>query len=41
MAEFAYNNAKNTTIGYTTYELNYGYHFWMLYKKEVDPRSQF
>lgn len=26
MAEFTYNNPKNTNIGYTLFELNYGYH---------------
>ena len=40
MAEFAYNNAKNASTGYTLFELNYGYHPWMSYKEEVDPRSK-
>ena len=40
MTEFAYNNSKNTSTGYTPFELNCGYHPWMLYKEEVDPRSQ-
>ena len=40
MAEFAYNNAKNASTGHTPFELNCGYHPWMLYKKDVDPRSQ-
>ena len=26
IAEFAYNNTKNTSIGYTHFELKYGYH---------------
>ena len=26
MAELAYNNAKNASIGHTLFELNYGYH---------------
>ena len=26
MAEFAYNNAKNTSTGYTPFELNSGFH---------------
>ena len=39
MAKFAYNNDKNASTGYTTFELNYGYHPWMLYKEEVDLRS--
>ena len=41
MAEFTYNNVKNTGIGYTLFELNYGYHPWILYKEKVNPRSQF
>ena len=40
MAEFAYNNAKNTSIGHIPFELNYGYHPQTLYKEEVDFRSQ-
>ena len=38
MAEFAYNNAKNATIGHTPFELNCGYHVWMLYEEEIDSR---
>ena len=40
MAEFAYNNAKNTSIGHTPFELNCGYHLWMSYKEDVNPHSQ-
>ena len=40
MAEFAYNNAKNASTGHTPFELNYGYHPRVLYKEDVDPRSQ-
>ena len=40
MAEFTYNNSKNTSTGHIPYELNCGYHPQMSYKKEVDPRSQ-
>ena len=40
MAEFAYNNAKNASIGHTPFELNCGYNPWMLYEKDVDPHSQ-
>ena len=40
MAEFAYNNAKNTSIGYTPFELNCGYYLRMSYEEDVDPRSQ-
>ena len=40
IAEFAYNNSKNTSTGHTPFELNYGYHPRILYKEEVDPRFQ-
>ena len=40
MAEFAYNNTKNSSTGHTSFELNYTYHPRMLYKEDVDPRSQ-
>ena len=42
MAEFAYNNAKNASTGYTPFELNCGYHFCVSYEKEeiLDPRSK-
>ena len=40
MAEFAYNNAKNASTGYTFFELNCDYHFWMLYKDNVDLCSK-
>ena len=40
MAEFAYNNAKNANSGHTLFELNCGYHPWMTYKDDVDPRSK-
>ena len=41
MAEFAYNNAKNAGTARTPFELNCGYHPWIFYKEDVDPRSQF
>ena len=40
MAEFAYNNAKNTSIGYMPFKLNCGYHLQMLYEKKVNSRSK-
>ena len=40
MAEFAYNNAKNASTGYIPFELNCGYHLWVSYGKNLDPRSQ-
>ena len=39
MAEFAYNNAKNTSTGHTAFELNCQYHPRVFYEKEPDPRS--
>ena len=40
IAEFAYNNAKNTSSGHTPFKLNCGYHSQMSYKKDVEPRSK-
>ncbi len=40
MAEFAYNNAKNTSTGHTPFELNCGYHSRVSFKEDVDPRSK-
>ena len=40
MAEFAYNNAKNASIGFMPFELNCGYHPWVLYEENFDLRSQ-
>ena len=40
MAEFAYNNAKNASTGFTPFELNCGYYPWVSYKKDLDPRPQ-
>ena len=40
MAEFAYNNAKHASMGYTPFELNYGYHPRVSYKEDIDPHSR-
>ena len=40
MAEFAYNNAKNASTGYTPFELNCSYHPQMSYKEDVDSCFQ-
>ena len=40
MAEFAYNNATNTSTGYTPFELNCSYYPRILYKEDVNHRSQ-
>lgn len=38
IAEFAYNNAKNMSIGYISFEFNRDYHFRVFYKENIDPR---
>ncbi len=40
MAEFAYNNMKNTSTGHMPFELNCGYHSQASYKEDVDPHFQ-
>ena len=40
MAEFAYNNAKNASTGFTLFKLNCGYHPRVSYKEDLDPRSK-
>ena len=40
MAEFAYNNAKNSSTGHTSFELNCGYHPRVSFEEDTDPRSQ-
>ena len=40
MAEFAYNNAKNASHGYTPFELNCGYHLCVFYEEDFDSRSK-
>ncbi len=39
MVEFAYNNAKNASTGYTPFELNCGYHPRVSFEENVDLRS--
>ena len=38
MAEFAYNNAKNSSTGHTPFELNCGYHPCVSFEEDTDPR---
>ena len=38
MAEFAYNNAKNTSTGYIPFKLNCGYYPRDFYEEDLDPR---
>ena len=40
MAEFAYNNAKHASTGYTPFELNCGYYPHVSYEEDLDPRSR-
>ena len=40
MAEFAYNNAKNTTTGHTPFKLNCGFHPQVFFVDEIDPCSR-
>ena len=40
MAEFAYNNAKNASIGHTPFELNCKYYPWLSYEEDIDPGSK-
>ncbi len=39
MAEFAYNNVKNASTGYTLFKLNCNYHSQASYKEDINPRS--
>ena len=41
MSEFAYNNANNTSSGYTPFKLNCGYYLRMSYKDDVDSCFKF
>ncbi len=38
IAEFAYNNTKNASTGYTLFELNCGYYPRVSLEEDVDPR---
>ena len=40
MMEFAYNNAKHTSMGSMLFEFNCGYHPHVFYKKDIEPRSK-
>ena len=40
IAEFAYNNAKNSSTGYTPFELNCGYHSCVSFEEDTNPCSQ-
>ena len=40
MAEFAYNNAKHASMGYTFFALNCGYYLCVSYKEAIDFYSR-
>ena len=40
MAKLAYNNARNASIGHTSFELNCRYHSRVSYKQDLDPCSK-
>ena len=37
MAEFAYNNIKNASIGHTPFKLNCNFHLQVSFKDVIDP----
>ena len=39
MPEFDYNNAKNTSTGHTSFELNCSYHLGVFFKEDTDSCS--
>ena len=39
MAKFAYNNAKNASMGHMSFELNCSYYPQTFFKENVNPRS--
>lgn len=38
VAEFAYNNFKNASIGHIPFELNCQYHLWVFFKDECNAQ---
>ena len=38
MTEFAYNNAKNASTGYTLFKFNYGYYSKISFREDVNLR---
>ncbi len=41
MAEFTYNNAKNTSTSHTLFELNYVYYPRVIFEKNISSRLRF
>ena len=40
IAKYAYNNAKNVSIGHTLIKLNRKYHLWIFYEDDIDHCSK-
>lgn len=40
MVEFAYDNMKNASTGYTPFEFNCGYYLRVTYEEDLDPHSK-
>lgn len=40
IAEFPYNNDKNTSTDYTRFELNHRFYVWVIFKEDVKPYSR-
>ena len=40
MVEFVYNNAKNASASYTSFELNYKYYPYISYEKNLNSHSK-
>ena len=40
IAEFAYNNVKIASTGYTPFKLNFEYHPRVFYEEDLDPHSK-
>ena len=40
MVKFAYNNAKNASTDYFSFEFNCGYYLYISYKEDLDPCSK-
>lgn len=41
MAEFVYNNARNTSTNYIFFVFNYGYYLCISYVEDIDLRLKF
>lgn len=41
MAEFVYNNVKNTRTGHTSLKLYYSYYLYVFFENKTNPYSKF